>query len=71
MNERFIEVMLVEMFTTDCDGCGRTIAIGEPALTGIESCCGQCTRTLCADCVRSAYEQLVPLPARVDGAEQP
>lgn len=34
-----------------CDGCGRKVPRGEPVLYGIESCCGGCSRALCASCV--------------------
>jgi hypothetical protein len=45
-------------WSTECDSCGGTIEIGELALTGIESCCGQCTRTLCEECLEEAARQL-------------
>lgn len=56
--ERSISIERLEDWTTDCDGCGREIPIGALALMGIDSCCGQCSRTLCAECVCAAYEQL-------------
>jgi hypothetical protein len=57
--------------STECDGCGRIVAAGEPFLGGIESCCsGGCSRLLCFACVKRAaglvlaYEQAVE---RADG----
>jgi hypothetical protein len=39
----------------ECDGCGVMIAVGSPIVGNIESCCGQCARNLCTDCVKQAY----------------
>ena len=46
-------------YETPCDGCGKRIAPGELLVTNIESCCGSgCVRSLCPDCVRSAFDAL-------------
>lgn len=46
-------------YPTPCDGCGGKIDVGERFITNIESCCGAgCVRSLCADCVRSAFDAL-------------
>lgn len=38
----------------ECDGCGEKIPPGSPLLTGIDSCCGACSRKLCVACVERA-----------------
>lgn len=43
---------------TSCDGCGRKVPRGEPYLSNIDSCCGGCSRSLCADCARAGAELL-------------
>jgi hypothetical protein len=46
-------------FPFKCDGCGKqSIIIGEKWIGSIESCCGSCTRNLCGDCIKTAYEML-------------
>lgn len=46
-----LEVDTSKLTDNWCDGCGKVIAKGETIVTGIESCCGQCLRTLCLLCI--------------------
>jgi len=47
-----------------CDSCEAIIPAGATYLTGIESCCGGCSRSLCRDCV--AWLPHLDLPATED-----
>jgi len=42
-----------------CDGCNAVFERGDAFITGIESCCGQCTRSLCAACIKAAYQLII------------
>ncbi len=41
-----------------CGGCGRDVNVGEKIVSNIESCCGGCSRHLCADCIKRTYKEL-------------
>lgn len=48
----FLELYVTDYKDDTCDGCGKTFAVDEKRIDGIESCCGSgCTRSLCQDCV--------------------
>ena len=54
-NECSLEIILNDSNNVYCcDGCGKIFKDGEQVLTGIESCCGNCYRQLCRDCVAKA-----------------
>lgn len=53
---------------TGCDGCGRRVPRGEPYLSGIDSCCGNCSRSLCASCVAAGAALLAQAALRLSMA---
>ncbi len=44
-----------------CDGCGKRVEAWAYVLTGINSCCDNCYRQLCRECVEAAYMEMVKL----------
>ncbi len=52
----FIEI--VDKYERTCDGCNRIMSNKEPYISGIESCCGDCYRYLCKECIKKAFALL-------------
>lgn len=40
----------------ECDGCGHEYAEDEEFISGIDSCCGGCWRSLCKKCIIIMYK---------------
>ena len=51
--------------TVTCDGCGSEIKKGELFLGGIESCCGQCLRNICSNCIEKVHVDLLMLRSKL------
>jgi len=59
MSVRHIEIETVGEFGDKCDGCGYILKSGDKYLGGIDSCCWDSVRRLCAECIKWAYEALM------------
>lgn len=49
-----------------CDSCGQKVEKGAAFISGIESCCGGCYRSLCWVCVIEALRLLLEAGERDD-----
>lgn len=58
-NPCHLEIWSVRYSMQECDGCGKTLPVGSLMIANIDSCCGGgCSRALCFDCIKKAYEMI-------------
>jgi len=57
---RKCNIKMIEAENGDyCDRCGKEFHEKEELITGIQSCCGNCQRYLCIECIEEAYDLLM------------